>query len=99
MLQGALAPRLERRVAGEVLRIDDAAAAHAGPGGATSARRVGPGDVDGCQVAVPEARPGYGPHVLGLVALGIAHPGHTVARLLAGDAADALEQCLLVLCT
>ena len=95
-LQRFGAPRDGGRIGGVVLEADGAAGANGGSDRAASPIRLGPGDLEEIEIPVIESGRGDRAHALGLVVFGETHPRHAVSGFLANDAADVVEQSLLV---
>ncbi len=95
-LQGRLAPGGESGVGCELTAADGVALADSGAGGAMPQRVVGPGDADGLQITVIEARLSYGSDGLCCVLLGNPHPGHAIAADVDQQPADVIQELLLV---
>ena len=95
-LQGAIPPGGGLGVGGEILRgalsAPDGASAGAAP-----PFRVGPGKPGLFEIPILEPGPGDRAYAPGVIVFGISHPGHSVTGLVADDAADVVEQGLLVL--
>src|SRR5208337_890166 len=94
--QGILAPWGESRVGRKILDVDTCSAPDGCSAWTASAFRVGPAYVGGCEIPIFDPSPGDRTHGLGFIVLGISDPSHAVAGLIANDAADVVEQCLLV---
>src|SRR5271166_6346600 len=95
-LQKALLPGHKSRILCEILNAASFPAPDGRSGGAASTLRVSPSKADSCEISFLGPCPRDRAHALGLVVLGIGHPRHAVARLLADDSADFLEQALLI---
>src|SRR5271165_7491932 len=95
-LQKALLPGHKSRSRCEILNAASFPAPDDRPGGAAPTVRIGPGNAEGREISLLGPGPRDRAHALGLVVLGIGHPRHAVARLLADDPADFFEQALLI---
>src|SRR5271165_3936760 len=95
-LQKALPPGGESRIGCEILYAAALPAPDGRSGEAAPTLRVGPGYAGGCEISLLGPGPRDRAHAFGLVVFGIGHKRHAVARLLADDPADYLQQALLI---